>query len=321
MNFYDTGTRAIIIPMLHITEEDVLRLLPMSEAVRLVRESFESLATGSARNQARRRLHLPTGAVLHQLSGQFGNYFGCKIYSTHPKHGAHFLVLLYDAATAAPLALIDANHLGQIRTGAATGVATSLMANPAADTLAVIGSGFQARTQIEAILTVRPIREVRVWSRTATRRAEFAAACARDFNSNIVPADSAGAAVTGATIVVTATYAKDPVLEASWISPGAHINAIGSNNPQRREIPPDLIAAASTIATDSLEQARIESGDLLLAWSEADWQSPRLTELSQVAAGLRPARASTHDITLFKSNGLGAQDIAVAGYVFERMRA
>ena len=298
--------------MLTITEEDVRRLLPMREAVRLVREAFVGLADGSAINQPRRRLVTPEGAVLHQLAGAFGKYFGAKIYSTHVKHGAWFTVLLYDAATARPLAAIEANHLGQIRTGAASGVATDLLARQDAAVLGVIGTGFQAETQIEAIRVVRDIREVRVWSRSTERREAFA----RKVNARA--AGTAEEAIRDADIVVTATFAKDPVLEAAWVAPGAHVNAIGSNNPLRREIPADLVERAALIAVDAIDQARIESGDLLLAWTTPEqWADSRLVELSAVAVARR-SRESNQDVTIFKSNGLGVQDIAVAGYVFSR---
>lgn len=301
--------------MLTITEQDVLRLLPMKEAVRLVGEAFAGLAAGTALNQPRRRLILPTGAVLHQLSGAFGGYFGAKIYSTHVKHGAWFTVLLYEAETGKPLASIEANHLGQIRTGAASGVATDLLARQDSRVLGVIGSGFQARTQIEAIRAVRHISEVRVWSRDAARRQTFA----REMGAHATA--SAREAVEGADIVVTATFAKDPVIEDAWIAPGTHVNAIGSNNPQRREIPADLVARATRIAVDSIDQAKQESGDLLLAWQatpEAWTDASRLVELANVKSGQTSGRTSPPDITIFKSNGLGVQDIAVAGYVYER---
>ncbi len=298
--------------MLTITEQDVLKLLPMREAVRLVREAFVGLADGSAMNQPRRRLVTPEGAVLHQLAGAFGKYFGAKIYSTHVKHGAWFTVLLYDAATARPLATIEATHLGQIRTGAASGVATDLLARQDAAVLGVIGTGFQAQTQIEAIRVVRDIREVRVWSRSPERREAFAV------KMNARATATAEEAIRGADIIVTATFAKDPVLEDAWVSPGAHVNAIGSNNPLRREIPSELVQRAALIAVDAIDQARIESGDLLLAWTTPEqWADPRLVELSTVAASRR-ARNSNQDVTIFKSNGLGVQDIAVGGYVYSR---
>jgi ornithine cyclodeaminase/alanine dehydrogenase-like protein (mu-crystallin family) len=293
--------------MRFISEDDVRDTLPMKEAVRLMREAFAGLRDGSAINQPRRRLFLPTGSVLHSLAGAWGKYFGTKVYATHPKHGAHFFLLLFDAETARPLARFEANYLGQIRTGAVSGYATDLLARPDASTLALIGSGFQARTQLDAILEVRrQISDVRVWSRSAEKRERFAAECA------VRAVATAEEAVRGADIVVTATFAKDPVLEAAWISPGAHVNAAGSNNPQRRELPSELIARADLIAVDSLEQSKIESGDLLLA--PVDWADPRIVELAQVTE--RPPGAA---LTIFKSNGLGVEDVAAAAFVYERL--
>lgn len=297
--------------MLLIREETVRRLLPMSEAIRIVRAAFEGLNAGDSVNQVRRRLTTPAGAVLHQLAGISGKYFGTKIYSTHIKHGAWFLVQLYNADTGRPLALIEANHLGQIRTGAASGVATDLLARPDADVLCVIGAGFQARTQLEAVRCVRALREVRVWSRNRARREAFAE------EMNAMAPETAEEAVRGASIVTTITFAKDPVLAADWIAGGSHVNAAGSNNPQRRELPSELIARAELIAVDAMDQARLESGDLLLALAPADWDSPRVTELRHVCAGAR-GRTSPEGVTVFKSNGLGVQDVAAAAWVYEK---
>lgn len=298
--------------MLTITESDVRRLLPMRDAIGLMRSVFEDLGNGKAQNQPRRRLVLSTGAVLHQLAGAYGKYFGAKIYSSHPKHGAHFLVLLYNAEDARPLAQIEANYLGQIRTGAASGFATDLLAKPDASTLAVIGTGFQARGQLEAMLAVRPFRSVKVWSRDAQKRERFAA----EFDARVQPVPSAEEAVRGADVIVTATYSREPVLDAAWVAPGAHINAVGSNNAKRRELPSELIEAAGLIAVDSMEQARIESGDLLLALDEAGWKNPKLVELAEIASGKRHYERTTAP-TIFKSNGLGVEDVAAAGFVYE----
>src|SRR5215218_8878484 len=147
--------------MRYFTEEDVIRLLPMSAAVDALRRAFIAFDEGQAQNQPRRRLILPTGAVLHSLAASYGNYFGTKVYSTHVKHGAHFTFLLYDAATAQPLAQFEANHLGQIRTGAATGLAVDLLAPRERVSVGIIGSGFQAETQLKAIRAVRDVQEVR----------------------------------------------------------------------------------------------------------------------------------------------------------------
>src|SRR5277367_6839063 len=160
--------------MQFINENQVRELLPMRECIGLMREVFRDLRTGAAQNQPRRRLILPTGSTLHSLAGAWGKYFGTKIYAANPKFGANFFFLLFDAETARPLAQFEANYLGQIRTGAASGYATDILAAKSASTLAIIGSGFQARAQFDAIRAVRPIQEVRVWSRNQAKREEFA---------------------------------------------------------------------------------------------------------------------------------------------------
>jgi ornithine cyclodeaminase/alanine dehydrogenase-like protein (mu-crystallin family) len=299
----------------YFTESDVRRLLPMGECVRLMRRVFEDLATGKARNQPRRRLTLPTGAVLHSMAGAFGDYFGTKIYSTHPAHGAHFHFVLYRAADGVPLALFEANFLGQIRTGAVSGLATDLLARADARTLAVVGTGFQARSQVEAVLAVRRIERVRVWGRSHERRLDFASECSAAFGVPVEAAGSAGEAVAGADIVVTATNSREPVIDADWVAPGAHVNAIGSNQATRRELPSALIGRAGLIAVDSREQARIESGDLLMALDDSGWNDPRIVELQEVAAGA-VGRPSPESITIFKSNGLAVEDVAAAAHVY-----
>lgn len=293
-------------PMLQITEEQVRELLPMREAVRLMRETFAALRAGAAQSQSRRRLVVASGATLHSMAGAWGKYFGTKFYSTHPKHGAHFFFFLFDAETGKPLAQFEANMLGQIRTGAASGYATDVLAARNASTLAIIGSGFQAQAQVEAIREVRKLADIRVWSRSEAKRSEFA----KQMGARATK--TAEEAVRGADIVVTATFSKEPVLEAGWIAPGAHVNAMGSNRADRRELPSDLIARANLIAVDSVEQCKIESGDLLLA--PVDWNDRRVVELAHVDG--RPAGAP---ITIFKSVGLGVEDVAAAAWVYEQL--
>jgi ornithine cyclodeaminase/alanine dehydrogenase-like protein (mu-crystallin family) len=288
--------------MLFLTESEVRDLLPMTEAIRLVRLAFEALARGEAQSQPRRRLILKTGSILHQVPGAYDKWFGMKFYATNPKYGADFLFALYDAETAKPLALMEANWLGQIRTGAASGYATSLMANPNADTLGVIGAGFQARSQVDAVRAVRPVRNVRVWSRRQEKRDKFAA------EMNATAVGTAEEAVRGAQIVVTATYSKNPVIEDSWIEPGVHLNAVGSNIADRRELPEALVRRASVIAVDALDAAKNEAGDLIIpdCWSN-------VVELQQIKAGWSADR-----ISVFKSVGLGMEDVAVGSYVYEQ---
>jgi alanine dehydrogenase len=292
--------------MLQITEDQVRKLLPMPDCVRLMREVFKDLRAGMALNQSRRRLTLPTGSTLHSLAGAWGKYFGTKIYSSNPKFGANFFFLLFDAESGRPLAQFEANYLGQIRTGAASGYATDILAAQDASTLAIIGSGFQARSQVEAIRAVRAIKEIRVWSRNAAKCEEFARV------TGATACSSAEHAVRGADIVATATSAKDPVLKSEWIAEGTHINAMGSNQALRRELPSQVIARATLIAIDSIEQGKIEAGDLLLA--PVDWADPRIVELAHVEA--RPAGAP---VTIFESLGLGVEDVAAAAFVYEQL--
>jgi len=237
------------------------------------------------------------------MAGSWGNYFVTKIYSSNRKYGVLQMInLLYDAETGKPLAYLEANNLGMIRTGAASGYATDLLAAPGASVVGLIGSGWQARGQVEAMRAVRPIKEIRVWSRKKENTERFA----QEFHC--VAADSAEAAVRDAPIVVTATSSKDPVLESSWIKPGTMINAMGSNVANRREIPSDLIRAAGRVVVDDLEQAKIEAGDIILADSWAN-----VVELKNVDRGYDPAT-----VTIFESLGIAVEDAAAAGYVYEQ---
>ena len=295
--------------MFYFTEDEVRELLPVDAAIGAVENAFRRLAEKTAINHPRRRLILPTGSVLHYMTAGGTEYFGAKVYSTHPKHGAHFLFLLYRSDDARPLAIFEANWLGQIRTGAASALATRYMAREDARTLGIIGSGFQARSQLEAMRAVRQLESVKVWSRTAEKRDRFARECGAE------AVGTAEEAVRGADIVVTATYSREPVLEAEWISPGTHINAMGSNQATRRELPAQLIAHASRIAIDSIEQGRMESGDLLLA-VETDWGG--IIELQEIVAGNQPGRTTPEEITIFKSNGLAIEDVAAAAYILEQ---
>ena len=308
---------------LYLSEQDVLTTLSMQTAVELVETAFRRLADGTAVNHPRRRVVLPTGSVLHYMAAGMPEYFGIKVYSTNPKSGAHFEVLLYRSADGMPLATIEANHLGQIRTGAASGVATKFMAREDATTAGIIGSGFQAETQLAAIAAVRPLKEVRVWSRQKERREAFAQRCAEKFGIHVRAVDTARQCVEGVDIVVTATSSREPVLEATWLTPGTHVNGSGSNWADRRELPADLIyGRASIVAVDSIEGAKMESGDLMIPLSdlvpEAAAEAFPGVALADIVAGKLPGRMNADEVTVFKSNGLAVEDIAVAGYLYEQ---
>ncbi len=301
-----------------LTESDVRQLLPMQDAIRLVREAFEKLGRGEAINQPRRRLILPTGSALHYMAAGEDEFFGAKVYATHPRHGARFIFLLYRAEDAELLAVIQANWLGQIRTGATTGFATDLMARPDAATVGMIGTGFQARSQLEAVATVRRLTSVKVWGRSPEKRAAFAREYSEKLCISVTAVDTAREAVNDTRIVITATNAHEPVLEYDWLTPGAHINAMGSNHPRHRELPGALIRKADCLAVDSLEQARMEAGDLLLELGTGDWAGRPVVELQELAAARAAGRTKPTDITVFKSLGLAVEDVVAAGFVYRK---
>jgi ornithine cyclodeaminase/alanine dehydrogenase-like protein (mu-crystallin family) len=300
-----------------ISENDVLAILSMPKAIELVETAFRQLAEGTAINHPRRRVVLPTGSILHYMAAGTPEFFGIKAYSTNPKSGAHFEVLLYRSADGVPLANIEANYLGQIRTGAATGVATKYLAREDATVAGVIGSGFQAETQLAAVANVRKLTQVRVWSRKQERREAFAVRCSERFGLEVRAVETARECVEHADIVVTMTSSIEPVLRSEWISPGTHINAAGSNWAHRRELDSDLILhRGALVAVDSVEVGRLESGDLLIPMRESGENELPACELAEIIGGKRPGRTDANQITIFKSNGLAVEDIAVAGYVY-----
>lgn len=296
------------------TEDDVRRLLPMQTAIPVLREAFAEFAAGRAKHQPRRRLALDSGATLHSMTGACGKYFGTKIYTTHPQHGAFFTVMLYDAATARPLAQFEANALGQIRTGAVSGVAADLLAPKKAVSVGCIGSGFQAHTQIEAIAAVRQIESVRIWSRTAEKRETFSRQIRTALNLPAEAAASAEAAATGVDILITATWAKDPVVSEAAVDSGTLVLAMGSNHPGRRELPGPLVQRSFIVVEDT-EACRIEAGDLILAFDETDWT--RVLELKTLVANPNAAATRGNRPAIFKSVGIGLEDIAAAGWIYE----
>jgi alanine dehydrogenase len=305
---------------IYLTENDVDRLLGMDACIEGIEQAFLEAAAGRAPFKPRARVLLPQ-AMLHVLpagSERLGR-LSVKCYATS-KAGGHFVVLLFDANTSDLLAVMEADRLGQRRTGAASGVATRRMARKDATSLAILGTGWQARSQVEAIARVRKLKEIRAWGRDRGRLIDFCGEVAKATNVAVQPAPTAEAAVRGADIVTTATSAAQPVLKGAWLSPGVHVNAVGGNRSDRREIDDEAVARADVIVADSVEQARHEAGDLLLAVPPEDALPPvtRAIELSAVVSGRHPGRTSDRAITLFKSLGVGLEDLAAASLVFDR---
>jgi alanine dehydrogenase len=228
-----------------------------------------------------------------------------------------FVVPLFRSTTGEMAALIEADALGQIRTGAATGVATKALANSNARTAGVIGTGYQARTQLEAVAHVRKLERVRAFGRDPDRREQFCREMTSRIGVEVTPAGSSEEAVRGAEIVITATTAQQTVLDGAWLSPGTHINAIGANYAQKRELDDAAVSRADVIAVDSLEQAKMEAGDLIQAFGDDSQRWDTVRELSETVAGKIPGRTGAKQITLFKSVGIATWDLAVAVRVYE----
>ena len=306
---------------LHINEAEVRSVLNMSVGLEAVEEISRKEALGQVTVHARRRFELPKGGYFHYMAAadfQAG-YIAMKQY-TYVRGTLRFLVPLYEISSGELLAMIEADYMGQIRTGAASGVATKYMARPDAHIAAIIGAGGQAKTQLEAIAAVRKLTSATVYSRSAEKRQEFAKDMTERLGFPVRAVESAADAVRGAQIICTATTSSEPVLRGQDLAPGVHINAIGANHAHKRELDDAAVAAARVVVVDSIEQSRQEAGDLILAFRGDEKRWAAVKKLSEVVAGKAQGRFSESDITLFKSNGIASWDLAVAVKVYALAR-
>jgi len=301
-----------------LTEADVRSLLTMPIALDAVEESLRQQGNGELVLHPRRRAKLPDNALLNYMAAgdPVRGYIGMKLYTV--VHGvARFVIPLFRSTTGEMAALIEADALGQLRTGAASGVATKYLANANARTACIIGTGYQARTQLEAVAAVRKLERVRAFGRDPERREKFCREMSERIRVAVEPVTSGEDGVRGADIIITATSATNIVLEGSWLAPGMHINAMGANWPQKRELDAAAIGSASKIVVDSIEQSKMEAGDLIQVFGEDPQPWNAVQELSQIVAGKTTGRTSADQITLFKSNGIATWDLAAAVRVYE----
>ena len=300
---------------LYLTEADVESLLGPADAVAAVEGCFARMARGAVENRPRHRLGLEGGmlAVMSASDLELG-YAGVKSYAAFGHGDVRFVVLLFETRRAELAAVIEANLLGQLRTGAASGVAAKYLARPGARTLGVIGCGSQAESQIAAIREAVPtIERTVVFCRDEERRLDFSRRVGAE------PAES-HREVGEQDVVVTVTTAKDPVLRGEWLQPGALVCGVGANDPSRRELDNAVLERAAFVCCDSREQSRIESGDLIepIERGVLDWLE--VHELQEVVAGDVQGRGGDDDIVLFKSNGIAAWDVAIGAAALERAR-
>lgn len=317
-----------------LSDRDVERLLPMNECIEVMEGALRALAAGDAILPLRTVLRLPGspngfGVMPSILTEDEGDdrhavAVGAKIITVFPGNDAtpydsHIgVVLLFDGVHGRLRAIMDASSITAIRTAAVSGLATRLLARPDATDLALLGTGIQAMTHLEAMRCVRDIRRVRVWSRTPSRAMQFAARASTRFSCNVEVCETAQDAVVNANIICTVTSSREPVLKGAWVAPGTHINAVGSSYATARELDTDAVRRA-IVYVDRRESALAEAGDLLIPMREgAITESHIRGELGALLLGEVAGPDSSDDVTLFKSLGIAVEDLASARYLYAR---
>jgi ornithine cyclodeaminase/alanine dehydrogenase-like protein (mu-crystallin family) len=307
--------------VLLLTEEDVRQVLTMDLALEAVESGLRKMALDEALNLPRARAQTDH-AMLHIMAAAAKTLgvMGYKAYSTS-RRGQHFHVALFDGKTGILQALLQADYLGQMRTGAASGVATQYMARPDASEVGLFGSGKQARTQLLAVCRVRKVRRVQVYSLNDERRRRFADEMSELCRTEVEPVPRPELAAEDKDIVITATTSREPVLNGHWLAEGTHINAIGSNFLGKAEIDAVAVRRCDSIVVDSKDQARLEAGDFVQALEDGSIHWADVHELGQVIVGRYTGRAHPQDVTLFKSLGIAVEDVAVAARVYAAAQA
>jgi ornithine cyclodeaminase/alanine dehydrogenase-like protein (mu-crystallin family) len=316
--------------LLAVSSTDVRRLLPMDRCIELMADALAGLARGEAMNPLRTGYRLPGGrglvAAMPGALGDVAGHFGAKLISVFPDNRAvgleshQGLIVLFEGEHGTPMAIVDAAATTEIRTAAVSGLATRTLAREGAHDLAILGSGTQARSHVEAMLAVRPVTRIRAWSPTRARLEEFAADASVHAPVRVESMGSAREAVEGAEIVCTVTAATEPVLLGEWLSPGAHVNAVGSSVAGSRELDAEAVKR-SRFFVDRRESALNESGDLLLAIREGGVDASHIVaELGEVLIGTAEGRRGNDETTVFESLGLAVEDLAAAAFVAEQAR-
>jgi alanine dehydrogenase len=308
---------------LYITEQEVAELITMEDALKAIDNVFLLAGTGRASVGVRQRPRIERSMIQLMGGAAEGVGLGLKAYTVTPS-GVRFVVLLFDEESGELLASIEADHLGRMRTGAASGVATRYMAPENAKRLGVIGSGWQSVPQIEAVCSVREIEEVRIFSPNRDHREAAADAAAKRVDAVVRATATVEDAVENAEVVVTITTSREPVLSVTHLRPDCHINAVGSNRIGAAELDESVFSAAKAVAADSIDQAKLEAGDLARAVSAGAMSWDRVVELGSIVAASRTSegwRRPEKGLTVFESLGVGTEDVALARTVYERAKS
>jgi alanine dehydrogenase len=314
--------KAVLDGPIYLTEDDVQKLVTVKDAIATLERLFATWGDPSTINLPRQRARAGQGSF-NLMGAAWGpkQLFGLKsYYGGGNADGGRYHVLLYSAADGKLLAMIESDSLGQMRTGAASGLATRLLARPDAQILGVIGGGRQAFTQVAAVCAVRPIKAVNVFTRTPEHREAFARKIERELRVTATAAPSGEAAVGDADVVITITKSAEPVVRANWLKSGVHVNAAGANSPVRREVDAETVLRATVRATDQVAQAKEEASEYrdLVAAGRLHWSD--VVELGDLVTGKAAGRSGQADVTMFKSLGIALEDIAFADLIVRRAK-
>lgn len=295
-----------------LTEDDVKQVLTVDMAMAGVESAHRDLALGQALDTPRQRSRLPQ-TVLHILQGALPaqGVLGYKAYTSN-RSGNRFLVHLFDAGSGQLKAVIEADYLGMMRTGAASGVAARWLARPDATVAGVFGTGWQAEGHVRAICAALPLELVKVCGRDAGKLRDFCARMSEQTGRRVVAAANAEDAVREADLIGTVTTAAKPLFDADWLKPGVHINAAGSNALIRQELSEAAVRRCDLVVVDSVPTALAEAGDLLPLLEKGRLQPRQLVELGEIIVGRHPGRGGAEQLSLFESQGMAIQDLAVA---------
>jgi alanine dehydrogenase len=303
-----------------ITEANVVELMHLGEAIPALEAGLMMEASGTAHNMV--KTHVSWGNNnLHAIGASFAGagLAGTKTWA-HTEGGTCPLLLLFDAQTGALKAIIEAFALGQMRTAGISGVATRWLALPNASKMAIVGTGKQALAQVAAVASVRPLGELRVYSRSAVNRAAFIAKVRAQFSFDVRDAASVEQAVAGAEIVTLVTRATEPFLHAGMLDKGVHLNAVGAITPEREEFTQDVFARCGQVVVDSLPSAHKLSKEMAAQYGSDPLRWEKVQSLARLVADARP-RAGSSDLTLFKAMGMGISDLALGAEIYQRARA
>ena len=304
-----------------INEAQVQNLMDMTLAIEIIEKAFRKIGLEEATNTPRSRAQTDHAHVYAMLGGAKGlSALGARLQTTSKKGKPGTFLALFESKLGELSCLMKAAHLEQLRGGASGALAIKALSRENSETVGLLGSGTQARMQLRGAAIVRQIKTVRVYSPTRENRESFAREMAHETGMNIHPVDSAAEAVTGADLILMATSTREPILEPAWISPGAHINAMGTTFLGKSEVAPEVFRKTDLVVVDHRESARLEAGDLVepLEKGLIHWRDIR--DLGPLLVGRYESRTSPDQITLFKGVGLGVADICLGQAVLERAR-